>query len=259
MGSGRVDRRLVSLDVDGGNGREAERRERALGQRRLDEADHLFRRGAALAAHPGNQRSWPVDQVRGEIGAFARCDLDGTSRGNRVARLGQPRRVAFKCNGRAAKQSRHGGLCRFGIPQHPAFWRFVEAEGEARVGGCGERRDAAETGCDFASEPVSTVMAAEQRHDMRAVLRDGDHRRLVVLVVEEWREQADQNAGRTDADDRCAFAEAARQQRFGVFVLWSTGMDCAAGKDSDAGGRWLAGSGKSQDGGFHLPHASAPR
>ena len=44
-------------------------------------------------------------------------------------------------------------------------------------------------------------MAAEQRHDARAVLRHGEDRRLVALVGEERREDADQNAGGADADD----------------------------------------------------------
>jgi hypothetical protein len=52
-------------------------------------------------------------------------------------------------------------------------------------------------------------MAAEQRHDLGAVLRDGDDRRLVALVGKERREHADQNAGGADADDRAAGGEEA--------------------------------------------------
>ena len=50
-------------------------------------------------------------------------------------------------------------------------------------------------------------MAAEQRHDARAVLRQREDRRLVALVGEERREDADQDAGGADADDRPAGGE----------------------------------------------------
>ena len=66
---------------------------------------------------------------------------------------------------------------------------------------------AAERRGDRARQVVGAAMAAEQRHDRRAVLRHRDNRRLLALVGKERREHADQDAGGADADDRSAFGK----------------------------------------------------
>ena len=57
------------------------------------------------------------------------------------------------------------------------------------------------------AEPVRAVMTAQQGHDALAVLRDRDDRRLGALVREMRREEANENTGGADADDRCPCAE----------------------------------------------------
>ena len=54
-------------------------------------------------------------------------------------------------------------------------------------------------------------MAAQQGHDAPAVLRHRNHRRLGALVREVRGEEADENAGGADADDRRALAEQRRE------------------------------------------------
>ena len=65
----------------------------------------------------------------------------------------------------------------------PSLGRLVEAVEELAVGRGGDGGRAAEGFGELAGQAVGAVMAAEQRHDRSAVLRDGEHRRLVVLVV----------------------------------------------------------------------------
>ena len=60
---------------------------------------------------------------------------------------------------------------------------------------------------DVAGEAVGAVVTAEQRHDVGAILRDGQHRRLGGLVAQVRCEETDENAGSADADDRAAFGE----------------------------------------------------
>ncbi len=58
-----VQRRLIGLDVDRGDGGERQRRKVLRTQRRLDQPDHLGAVGMALAADPGHQRLRMVDDA----------------------------------------------------------------------------------------------------------------------------------------------------------------------------------------------------
>ena len=85
--------------------------------------------------------------------------------------------------------------------------RRVERDAETTVAGGGDRGVAAERRGEFSGEIVGAAMAAEQRDDLRAVLGEGEHRRLVALVGEQRGEDADEDAGGADADDRAAGGE----------------------------------------------------
>ena len=107
---------------------------------------------------------------------------------------------------------------------------------------------------DLAGEAIGAVMAAEQRHDVRAVLREGEHGRLGVLVGERGREQADEDAGGADADDGAAVGEEAAARICGRAL-----DDLGADERGEARRRVPApDGGEGDDGGLH-PQASSPR
>ncbi|HXT20015.1 MAG TPA: hypothetical protein VN923_04615 [Thermoanaerobaculia bacterium] len=102
------------------------------------------------------------------------------------------------------------------------------------------------------------MVAAEQRHHMRAVRREGQHRRLGVLVAESRREQADEDAGSADAEDRAAVGEQSRQQDLGVGGVVATAEQLAIEEGAELLGEAGTGGGEGDDGRPH-PQASPPR
>src|SRR5690606_37707373 len=111
-----------------------------------------------------------------------------------------------------------------------------------------------------AGEVVGAVMAAEQRHDGTAIMGDGEHGRLGMLVAERRGKQADEDAGSADADDRPAFGKEPWQQGLGIMPGRAAGEDVATGMGGEGFGERGAGAGEGDDGGGHwLPQASAPR
>ena len=67
------------------------------------------------------------------------------------------------------------------------------------------------------------------------------------------REQADQDAGGADADDRPAIGEEPRQQQSGVVAIEAAVEDFALEQGRDASGDFGAAAGKGDDGGSHAP------
>jgi len=105
---------------------------------------------------------------------------------------------------------------------------------------------------------VGAMVAAEQRDDVGAVLRDREHRRFGGLVAEMGREQADEDAGGANADDRPAFGEEARQHDAGILAIVAT-MDDVGADDRGEALRQLGAAGGEGDDGRFQPQASSPR
>ncbi len=149
-----------------------------------------------------------------------------------------------------------------GIFDMPALRRLVEGDVEADIARRGHAGCAVEDFGELAGEAVRAVMAAEQRHRHRTVLRHGENRRLAPLVGDAGRKRAHQDTGGADADDartlgeqaaqvharvgkaRVAFGDAAleavdRGSRQGITDLFRH-LQSALGEDDD--GEGLAGS-----------------
>src|SRR5690606_38019287 len=103
--------------------------------------------------------------------------------------------------------------------EYPPGRGVVEATGEPGIGGGGEHGSAMQLLGDLPGQTVRAVVAAEEGHDLCAVLRDGNHRGLGLLVAEGRREQADEDACRANADDRAAVGEEAGYQQLAVFAV----------------------------------------
>ena len=81
------------------------------------------------------------------------------------------------------------------IGDAPAEWRRVERYAEAHVARGGDRRAHAQFRRKGACHGVCAMVAAEERHHRRAVLRHRHDRRLLGLVGQERRHRADENPG----------------------------------------------------------------
>ena len=78
---------------------------------------------------------------------------------------------------------------------------------KAKIGSGGDGGDAAGEGGDAARQLIATMMAADQGNGGAAVLGHGDDRRFGLLVGKQRGDEADENAGSTDADERAAGGE----------------------------------------------------
>lgn len=76
-------------------------------------------------------------------------------------------------------------------------------------------------------------MTAKQRHNVPAILGNGEYRGLSVFLAEEGREQTDQYASRTYANDWMAVMEQTRQQGLGILA----GMYRSLGQGRDTSRR----------------------
>jgi hypothetical protein len=254
-----MERRFIGFYVDGGKGGERGWREIVLGEGLLDKPDDLIGADAALGADAGDERARMIEQLALAAGrVLVDTHLDGSGEAQGIAGLGDPGGMAFEHELAADEQRHHGGLGGRWIGEHPARRRIVEATGELGVGGGGEHGRTAELSRNFAGETVGAVMAAEEGHDLCAVLRDGDHRGFDLLVAETGREQADEDAGSADADNRATVGEEAGQQQLAVFAVEAAVMHLRADERSKAGGRIRAGGGKGDNSRLH-PQASLPR
>ena len=202
-------RRLVRLQVEGGDtghrlGRKSAGHENSFGQE-----DKLLRCATPLAAeaegeHGGMQgdighvvarNHAPVGDVEGEAAPIP----------ERRATSGEPvgrRRLGHEAHGLAGEQRGGDRLHPRAFAEAPARRRSVEGEAQGRVARRGDGGVGAESVGNGASEPVRAVMAAQQRHDAPPVVRYRDDRGLGALVREMWAEYANEDAGGADADDR---------------------------------------------------------
>ena len=251
MPGGGEQTRFVRLDIHSGERDEAGFRQVFHSQRCFHQFDDFVRIGAAFAAHAGDDCPAVINRAVAVDKPVGNRDLDGAVGGQRVAGCGEPGSLAGEGNRGPAEQRRHRGLCRLGIGEHIAGRWFIEADGKARVGRRGEGGAAAEPLRDLAGQPVGAVMPPQERHDLGAILGDRQYWRLTVLVGEVRREQADEDAGGADADDRGAGQEQARQQGLCVLALRPTGMDGAAEEGLEPFGGCRAGGGKGEDRRFH--------
>ena len=111
----------------------------------------------------------------------------------------QPAGAACLLNeGHRATGEQCGGnrLDAFRVGDPPARRRLVERKAEPEIAGRRDRGVAAQRFGQRAGQRVGAVVPAEQWHRDRAVLGERDDRRLDVLVVEQRRDRADQNAAR---------------------------------------------------------------
>jgi len=169
-----------------------------------------------------------VDQIRRRIGAFGDQDGRRLTAADRLQPGGIDAGLVDDLGLGAVEQRRHDRLHRSRILDAPVRRRLVESEPELHVArGC-DRGMAADRRRNLAREIVGTVMAAQQRHDGRPVLGDGDHRRIDLLALQRGAQRADQDAGRTDADDRPAFGEELGQMRMVSLKLASVSAPRAA-------------------------------
>jgi len=123
-------------------------------------------------------------------------------------------------------------------------------------------------GAELFGEPagqlVGAVVAAEQRHDAFGIGADGDHRGFLALVAQVRGQQANEDSGGTDADDRHALAEQPGEQRRCVLAIGAAVMDTTARRRGDAQ-RQIGSTGREADyGRYHAPRArlaqaSSPR
>ena len=101
-----------------------------------------------------------------------------------------------------AGKKRHGEiLCIGGVGEGMASGRVIQRGAEGEIGGRGDGRHATGERGDAARQVVGAVMAADERYRGAAVFGHGDDRRLVLFVGEKGADEADQDAGRTDADE----------------------------------------------------------
>ena len=89
-----------------------------------------------------------------------------------------------------------------------------------------------------AGKRIGAAMAAQQRHDRRAILGNGDDRRLGALVGDERRHRADQYPGGAQADDRRAGGEERGDVRHGLGVV-RVGRDAALERRVEARARQM--------------------
>ncbi len=161
-------------------------------------------------------------------------DADGERRrGNKApAAGGEPRGAA------GLDRQRHRTLCQQcrrhrldprRIGETPAGRRLVEREAQAEIARGGDRGGAADERGRGARHRIGAAMAAEQRHRDRAVFGHRHHRRLGVLVAEQRRHGADEDAGGAEPDDRRAGGEERGDRRRGA-VEEMIGRDAAAGR-----------------------------
>jgi hypothetical protein len=259
MGGGRMEGGFVGLDVDGGERGQRLRGELVVSQRLLDEGDDFFGIDAAFGADAGDERARMVEQLAIVAwGVLVDAHLHLAGEGVRIAGLRKPGRMALKQDLAADQHRHHRRLGGRRIGQRPARRRIVEAAAELAVGRGGEHGDATQMIGDLAGKAVGAMMAAEQRDDLRAILRDGDHRRLAALVGERRREQADQDAGGADTDNGAAVGEEAGQQELAVFAVEAAVMHVGADQGCEACGGFGTAGGEGDDGGLH-PQASSPR
>ena len=135
----------------------------------------------------------------------------------RQARAADPGGIALENDGLSGQEARHDALGILRIGEPPALGRRIERNAQRRVALRRHRGMAVQRIRHLAGERVGAAMAAEQRHDARPVLGDGENRRLGALVLDHGGQRADQDAGGADADDgRAGLIERANMvQRLG--------------------------------------------
>jgi hypothetical protein len=265
LSSATVQRRLVGLDVDRSDGCDTLGREIVALQGELDQLDDLLGFRAALAADADDQRLRVINEAAVDLEILLGDQhLHLTHRGNRVAGLGDPRGVAVDGDLGADQQRHHRGFGVVARVELPAGRRLVEAAAELAVRRRGERRVGAEVFGEPAGKLVGAVVAAKQRDDGLAVLANGEHRRLLGLVAQVRRKQADEDPRRADADDGRLLVEEPRQQGLRVLAVVSAVMHAPAGGRRDAKRQLRAARTECNDGGYHSPcprdpQASSPR
>ena len=222
LGGKRMDRRLVRLEVDGG---EARHRlwGKAMGRQGfMHQAGQRAGVHAAFRAHPDAQHRGVEHQLPPGTGCRVVGHAQGEvpALGEARAGLHQPAGVAgldFERHRRAGNQRRRQGLDHLRIADAPALGRLVEGQAKTHVTGRRDRGRPAQGCCDGAGKRIGAVVAAQDRHGDAAVLGHRHHRRLGALVGEQRGQRTDQNADGAQADDRDAALEQPAQVLADVF------------------------------------------
>ena len=209
-----VHRRLVGLQVERDDAGHCLRREPSRHEHALGEPDELLRVAAPLAADAEGQDGGMQGDI-GHVVARHHTPLGDVHREaapvpERRAAGGEPigrRSLGHEAHRLACQQRGGHGLHQRAFAEAPAGRRCVEGESQCRVAGGGDRRAGAEGVGDGAGKPVRAVVPAQQGNDAPTVFGDGDDRRLGALVREMRGEEADEDAGGADADDRRPGAE----------------------------------------------------
>ncbi len=201
-----IDGQLIGLEIDGDDAGERSGGE-AFGGKSVFHIVEEFGRGrSALATDADSQALGMINQRPGAAGQGIFGDKQAEAGLRRLRQFIEPWRFPLDANTFTRKQARDEGLEVLGIGQPIAF-RFFKVHTEAQFAG---RRDGAGTAGELRNSPcqvVCSVVAAQERYGDGAVLRHGDHWRLVPLLGEEGCEDADEDARGAEADDGASIGE----------------------------------------------------
>ena len=198
-----MDGRLVRLDVDREHPGQRAGGQAGAGQRALDQIPELVRRSPALATH-AQREAPPVEHQGVRIAGVRRIGHPHRERSIGLKfETGtlQPLRLPLQAATFPVQQPGRERLAVAGVGEHPSGWRVVQRHLPAGLAGGGDRGGDAQRMAQAAGERVGAAVASEQRHHRAAVFRDGDDRRLLVLVGERGRQGPDQDTGRAHPHD----------------------------------------------------------
>ena len=211
--SQRLNRRLVGLDVDRIDARHGPLGQVLRRQGLARQGDDLLRRRAPLAADPQGQDGGMVDQpVHGpRIDPIGRAKCQRARRTDRQVALREPRGLALQAHPRSREKTSREVFVMLRVTQFPTRRRRIQSDTETAVAGRGDGRAHIQDLADAVRQVVGAPVSAQQRHHRRAVLGQGQDRRLRMLVVEKGRQGPHQDAGGADSHHRPPGGEEAAQ------------------------------------------------
>lgn len=163
---------------------------------------------AALAADSQRQMPWMIDEpVRGvRIGLVGDGDASVGIGRDRQAGARQPVRRAVQRHAVTRHQIGHEPGCMRRVGQHITLGRRIERDAEPDIARRRDRGLDAERIGRLARQIVGAAMPAQKRHDRTAIVGNGDHRRLRLLVRKHRCQQPHQRPGGHHRDKRPAIA-----------------------------------------------------
>ena len=200
-----VHRRLVGLQIERVDARHRPRRNTGFVKHGPDQFLKFRRIRIARAPNPKGKPLRMIDKPCLASRHRRRGNMDFHHAAGILGQIEKP--LSHLPHASTRKQGRHNGLCVFRIGQAVASGRFVKRHAKRHVARGGDGRLAIQCFCRAPRQPVRAPVPPQKRHHHRAIIGNGDERRLAALVRKQRCHGTDQDCARAYPDHRHAGGE----------------------------------------------------